>query len=88
MKVGDFTVILRDMPFDQALDYLADLGVQTVEIGTGAYSGTDHCDAEELLASDAKAKPVVIKTGSFGCFFPTTVRNARGRLSNCYYIAP
>lgn len=56
MKVGVFTVILRNMPFEQALDYLANLGVQTVEIGTGAFTGTDHCDADELLSSDAKAK--------------------------------
>ena len=43
------------MPFEQALDYLAGLGVQTVEIGAGAYSGVDHCDADALLASDQKA---------------------------------
>lgn len=55
MKVGVFTVILRSMPFERALDYLADLGVETVEIGTGAFTGTDHCDADELLASGDKA---------------------------------
>lgn len=55
MKVGVFTVILRSMPLEQALDYLAGLGVQTVEIGTGAYPGTDHCDPDELLSDDAKA---------------------------------
>ena len=52
MKVGVFTVILRSMPFEQALDYLAGLGVQTVEIGAGAFSGTAHCEPEALLASD------------------------------------
>jgi sugar phosphate isomerase/epimerase len=56
MKLGLFTVILRSMPVEQALDYLAGLGVQTVEIGVGAYCGTDHCNPDELLASDAKAK--------------------------------
>jgi sugar phosphate isomerase/epimerase len=55
MKVGVFTVILRSMSLEKALDYLAELGVETVEIGTGAYTGTDHCDANDLLASDAKA---------------------------------
>ena len=55
MKVGVFTVILRSMPLEQALDYLAELGVQAVEIGAGAYTGEDHCDADELLASDRKA---------------------------------
>jgi sugar phosphate isomerase/epimerase len=56
MKLGVFTVILRSMPLHQALDYLAGLGVQTVEIGVGAYCGTDHCQPDELLASDAKTK--------------------------------
>ena len=55
MKVGVFSVILRSMPFEQALDYLAGLGVQTIEIGTGAYPGIDHCNPDELLASDVKA---------------------------------
>jgi len=56
MKVGVFTVILSSMPFEQALDYLASTGVKTVEIGTGAFTGTAHCDADALLASDQKAK--------------------------------
>jgi sugar phosphate isomerase/epimerase len=55
MKLGVFTVILRSMPLEQALDYLAGLGVQTVEIGVGAFCGTDHCNPDELLASDTKA---------------------------------
>ncbi|MBV8142457.1 MAG: sugar phosphate isomerase/epimerase [Verrucomicrobia bacterium] len=56
MKVGVFTVILQSMPFEQTLDYLAGLGVQTVEIGTGAYTGTAHCNPEPLLANDREAK--------------------------------
>lgn len=56
MKVGVFTVILQSMPFEQALDYLAGLGVQTVEIGAGGYCGTAHCQTEALLASDHAAK--------------------------------
>jgi sugar phosphate isomerase/epimerase len=56
MKLGVFTVILRSMPIEQAMDYLAGLGVQTVEIGVGAYCGTDHCNPDELLGSDAKAR--------------------------------
>lgn len=66
MKVGVFTVILRSMPLDQALDYLAGLGVQTVEIGAGAYPGIDHCDVDGLLASDAKAKEFLHKIESRG----------------------
>src|SRR5205085_2719338 len=56
MKVGVFTVILGSMKFELVLDYLAALGVQAVEIGSGAYAGNVHCNTDELLASDRKAK--------------------------------
>jgi sugar phosphate isomerase/epimerase len=59
MKVGVFTVILRSLKLDQALDYLAALGVQAVELGVGGYAGTDHCPVDELLASAKKAKEFV-----------------------------
>lgn len=66
MKVGVFTVILRSMPLEQALDYLAGLGVETVEIGTGAFTGVEHCDADALLASDRKAKSFLKAISSRG----------------------
>ncbi len=56
MKVGVFTVILRSKPLETALDYLAGLGVQAVEIGAGGYAGTDHCPVDDLLASDRKVQ--------------------------------
>jgi sugar phosphate isomerase/epimerase len=56
MKLGVFTVILGSMRLEQALDYLVSLGVQTVEIGTGAFTGTAHCKADALLQSERKAK--------------------------------
>lgn len=51
MKIGVFTVLLGDKPFEEALDYLVDLGVEAVEIGTGAYPGNAHCDPAALLRS-------------------------------------
>lgn len=56
MKVGIFTVILRAMRLEKALDYAAGLGVRAVEIGTGAYPGIDHCDPDDLLQSARKRK--------------------------------
>jgi sugar phosphate isomerase/epimerase len=56
MKVGLFTVILNHLKFEAALDYLAELGVQAVEIGAGAWPGTNHCDVEALLGSDQKCR--------------------------------
>jgi sugar phosphate isomerase/epimerase len=56
MKIGVFTNILGSLTFEQALDHLAALGVQTVEIGAGAYATSSHCDADALLASPQKAR--------------------------------
>ena len=56
MKIGLFTVILHSMKFERALDYVAGLGVQSVEIGAGALAGTRFCPVDELLASDRQAK--------------------------------
>ena len=56
MKVGVFTVILGSQKLETALDYLAGLGVQTVEIGVGAFAKNPHCDIDDLLSSERKAK--------------------------------
>jgi sugar phosphate isomerase/epimerase len=56
MKIGVFTVLLSSRPFEEALDYLAGLGVQAVEIGTGAYPGSAHCNPAALLASDRRLR--------------------------------
>ena len=56
MKVGLFTVILRELSLEKALDYLLGLGVRTVEIGCGAYPGTDHCDPDPLLKSPGRLR--------------------------------
>lgn len=56
MKIGVLSVLFGDKPFEETLDYLQALGVQAVEIGTGAYPGDAHCKPAALLASDAKLK--------------------------------
>jgi sugar phosphate isomerase/epimerase len=66
MKVGVFTVILNHLPLDHALDYLAGLGVQTVEIGAGALPGTNHCDPDALLSSNAKTQDFLDAISSRG----------------------
>ncbi len=64
MKLGVFTVVLGDMPLDQACEFLAKKGVQTVEIGCGGYPGKAHCDPEVLLKDEKeleKFKAVIAK---------------------------
>jgi sugar phosphate isomerase/epimerase len=56
MKVGVFTVLFGQQPFEKALDYIAKAGVEAVEVGTGNYPGGTHCDPRELLSSAAKRK--------------------------------
>jgi sugar phosphate isomerase/epimerase len=56
MKIGVFTVLFGAKPFEETLDYLVDLGVEAVEIGTGAYPGNAHCDPAVLLRSDKKLR--------------------------------
>ena len=56
MKIGVFTVLFGSTPFEEMLDYVAGLGVEAVEIGTGAYPGSAYCDPAALLASDQKRR--------------------------------
>src|SRR5437899_7255825 len=66
MKIGLYLVILNSLKFEEALDYVASLGLQTVELGAGAYAGTVHCDPEALLASDRKTKDLLQAISSRG----------------------
>jgi sugar phosphate isomerase/epimerase len=54
MKVGVFSTILSHLPLEQALDHIASLKCDCVEIGTGAYPGDAHCNPVRLLADDGK----------------------------------
>ena len=54
MKIGVFAVLFSDKPFEKALDYAVELGVEAVEIGTGAYPGNAHCDPSVLLRNERK----------------------------------
>ncbi len=49
MKLGVLTVVLQDLPLEQALDRLVELGVEAVELGTGNFPGNAHCDPSVLL---------------------------------------
>jgi sugar phosphate isomerase/epimerase len=49
MKIGVFTVLFADRPFEEALDYIRQAGVEAVEIGTGGAPGNSHCNVDELV---------------------------------------
>jgi sugar phosphate isomerase/epimerase len=56
VKIGVFTVLFGNKPFEETLDYLVEQGVEAVEIGTGAYPGNAHCDPPALLKSERKLR--------------------------------
>ena len=56
MKLGVITALFQDQPFEKMLDHVAGMGLEAVELGTGAYPGNAHCMPEELLKSQARAR--------------------------------
>ena len=56
MKLGVLMVLFAKLPFEEALDYVAQSGLQTVEIGTGGFTNDAHCKPAELLFDSAKLK--------------------------------
>jgi len=51
MRIGVFSILYKDLPFEEALDKIASFGLNAVEIGTGGYPGSQHCPLDELLES-------------------------------------
>ena len=56
MRIGVFTVLFQDLPFEKMLDKVKAAGISAVEIGAGGYPGSHHCPVDELLGSEDKRK--------------------------------
>jgi len=56
MKIGVFAVLFGSKPFEETLDYIVDLWLEAVEIGTGAYPGNAHANPAVLLGSERRLK--------------------------------
>ncbi|RDW20626.1 sugar phosphate isomerase/epimerase family protein [Oceanobacillus chungangensis] len=54
MKLGVFAVLFGDKKFEEALDVIAEMGLESIEIGTGGYPGDSYCDPKELLTNENK----------------------------------
>jgi sugar phosphate isomerase/epimerase len=59
VKLGVFTVLFADLPFEQMLDRVVSLGIEAVELGTGNYPGNAHCDPDALLGDAKKQKALL-----------------------------
>ncbi len=56
MRIGVFTVLFQNLPFEEALDRAVAAGVTAIEIGSGGYPGSHHCPVDELLEDEVKRK--------------------------------
>lgn len=54
MKLGVMNPVLYHKTFEEALKYLNNLGVQTIEIGAGGYPGKAHLDPKKVLGNKAE----------------------------------
>jgi sugar phosphate isomerase/epimerase len=59
VKLGVFTVLYQALPFEEMLDKVAAMGIEAVELGTGNYPGSAHCDPDELLADETKRRALL-----------------------------
>lgn len=58
MKLGVMNPALASMPFKEAMEYLASLKVDCVELGAGGYPGDAHIKAEELITNPEKVAEI------------------------------
>ncbi|MGM7724308.1 sugar phosphate isomerase/epimerase family protein [Metabacillus sp. Hm71] len=56
MKLSYVTDSLGHLPFEEMLDFVADLGIDTIEMTTGGWSPAPHLRLDELLESEQKRR--------------------------------
>ena len=59
MKLGVFTVLFSELELEPMLDRVAALGLDAIELGTGNYPGSAHCDPDVLLADAGKRRALL-----------------------------
>lgn len=66
MKLGALSVVYQDIRLEPALDRLAQLGLEAVELGTGNFPGSAHCDPDAILADPGLARALSRAVASRG----------------------
>ncbi len=56
MKIGCLNAMFSDLKFEKAMEIIAELGCEAVEIGTGNYPGDAHCNPDTLLEDEQAFK--------------------------------
>ena len=56
MKLSVMSPVLNEMGLEDAIKYLSELGVESMELGVGGYPGKVLCDAEDFLKNPQKVE--------------------------------
>ncbi len=56
MKLGAFSILFNDWTLDKTLAYFSKNGLSAIEIGTGAYSKSNHLEPSEIYGDEGKLK--------------------------------
>ena len=66
MKIGVFTVLFSQRPFEEALDYIKEAGCEAVEIGAGGYPGDAHATPPRCWPTTRRASSSRTRSTSRG----------------------
>lgn len=66
MKIGVVMALFGQQPLEQALDYIAESGVEMIELGTGNYPGAPHINPDKLLGNPTAQKELLKTVESRG----------------------
>lgn len=59
MKIGVVLVLYANLPLSEALDRAKAHGLEAVELGTGNYPGSAHCDPQRVVEDDQYAESIL-----------------------------
>jgi sugar phosphate isomerase/epimerase len=68
VRLGVFTVLYSELSFGEALERLASLGVEAVEVGTGNFPGDAHCKPADMLRDERARSAFMGAVESHGMF--------------------
>ncbi len=66
MKLGVFTPLFGNLKFEQMLEKVARFGLDSIELGTGNFPGSDHIDLDALLEDERLATGYLKQVESAG----------------------
>lgn len=68
MYLGVFSVVFQALPFEAMLEKAHSMGLESIEVGTGGYPGSHHCDLDGLLAAPERTRAYRKQIESAGLF--------------------